>query len=293
MVNFFVATSGGPVNAGPLTPSAETSTQLTVNVPATKPLGQGFVAVQVVNADAGFVHSNPAFALLEGFAPAGIPTILTIDGMGLAATSIDPNFATANVETVVVQGSMVTLGGSGFDTVHGVAIDLFCACTGGKVGPFFLNPGDAGLRPAAVSFTLPTSGPNAPPTGPGSFVVSNKGGDGMFGRKSNAVSVPIGARITVNSVTQSAGTIAVNGTGYSSRTVINFFNRQGAVAVNLGGLQSNGMAKIPLTLVNSNRFTFTVPAGAIAGESYVQALNPPFVPFTSSGNAPGGAFSLH
>jgi len=35
-----------------------------------------------------------------------------------------------------------------------------------------------------------------------------------------------------------------------------------------------------------------VPAKAIPGPSYVQALNPPFVPFTSTGMAPGGAFKL-
>ena len=28
------------------------------------------------------------------------------------------------------------------------------------------------------------------------------------------------------------------------------------------------------------------------GPSYVQALNPPFVPFTSSGNTPNGALML-
>jgi len=48
-----------------------------------------------------------------------------------------------------------------------------------------------------------------------------------------------------------------------------------------------------LTLINSNQFTFTEPGGAVAGPSYVQALNPPFVPFTSSGNGSGGAFTLH
>lgn len=293
VVNFFVATSGGPFNAGPLTPSAETPTQLTIKVPATKPLGQGFVAVQVVNTDAGFVASNLGYALLQGSPAAGIPTLLTIDGTGLAKTSISPNFATDNVETVVVQGSVVTLGGTGFDTVNGVAIDLFCACTGGKVGPFFLNPGDAGLKPDSLSFTLPASGPNAPPTGPGSFVVINKGADGMFSLESEAVSVPIGAKISVSSVSQSASTITVNGSGFSTLTVINFFNLQGAVAVNLGGLKANGTAKIPLTLVNSTRFTFMVPMGAIVGPSYGQALNPPFVPFTSSGNDPGGAFTLH
>jgi hypothetical protein len=212
----------------------------------------------------------------------------------LAATSIDPSFATDNVATVVVQGSVVKLGGTGFDTAHGVAVDLFCACTGGKVGPFFLNPGDPGLTATSISFTLPAGGLNAPPTGPGSFVVSNKGADGKFTLKSEAVSVPIGAVITVSSVVQSASTITVNGTGFSTLTVINFFNLQGKVAVNLGGLKADGTPKIPLTLAGSTRFTFMVPSsGVIAGPSYVQALNPPFVPFTSSGNDPGGAFTLH
>ena len=51
------------------------------------------------------------------------------------ATSKDPNFATNNVKTVVVQGNTVTLGGTGFDTANGVAVDLFCACPPpGKVG---------------------------------------------------------------------------------------------------------------------------------------------------------------
>jgi hypothetical protein len=35
--------------------------------------------------------------------------------------------------------------------------------------------------------------------------------------------------------------------------------------------------------------TFAVPASAKAGPSYIQAINPPFVPFTSSGGA-GGSF---
>jgi hypothetical protein len=61
--------------------------------------------------------------------------------------------------------------------------------------------------------------------------------------------------------------------------------------VNLGGIDSRG-AKIPLTIVSDTQFTFSVPAGAAPGPSYVQALNPPFLPFSSSGNDPGGAFTL-
>jgi hypothetical protein len=292
VVNFFVSTSAGPVNAGPFTPTARSlPTQLTVNVPATTPLGEGFVAVEVVNTDTGFKSSNLAAALLQGSAAAGIPTITTINGVGLAATSSNPSFAIDNVQTVVVPGSLVTLGGSGFDTVNGVAVDLFCACTGGKVGPFFINPG-AGLTSTRISFTLPAAGPNVPVTGPGSFVVSNATASRSYAVKSNAVSAPIGQGISVTSVTQSGTTITVNGTGFSDLTVINFFNTQGGGVVNLGGLNSRGAPAISLTLANPDQFTFTSPAGAVSGASYVQALNPPFVPFTSSGNDPGGAFTL-
>jgi hypothetical protein len=210
----------------------------------------------------------------------------------LAATSSDPNFATNNVETVVKQGAAVKIGGAGFDTAHGVALDLFCACPGGKVGPFFLNPGNLGLGATTLSVPIPASGANAPPDGPGSFVVTNAGPSGAFTAKSNAVSAVIGARITVSSVTQAGSIISVNGTGFSRLTVINFFNRQHGVAVNLGGLTSTGGPKIPLTFINSKQFTFKVPAGAIAGPAYVQALNPPYVPFSSSGDTPDGAFTL-
>jgi len=292
VLNFFVATSGGPDNEGPFTPAGQTPSQLTVNVPAGTTLGQGFVDVQVVNTDTGFLASNLAPALLQGFTAAGIPSLTAINGKGLAATSSDPSFATNNVETVVTQGSVVVLGGTGFDAVNGVAVDLFCACTGGKVGPFFLNPGDPGLSAGAISFTLPATGSNSPPTGPGSLVVINKGADGKFSRSSNAVSVPIGEKIAVTSVTQADGTITVNGTGFSTLTVINFFNRQGSKLVNLGGFGAGGAARIALTVAGPNKFTFSKPAGSVPGASYVQALNPPFVPFTSSGNDPGGAFTL-
>ncbi len=59
-------------------------------------------------------------ALLQGSAAAGIPTITSINGVGLAATSSNPSFATNNVETVVPQGSVVSIGVNGFDTANGV-----------------------------------------------------------------------------------------------------------------------------------------------------------------------------
>ena len=292
VVNFFVATSNGPVNSGPLSPRSWTPTDLSVNVPARISLGQGFVSLQVINTDKKYAASNLGFALLQGSAGQGIPTITKIDGAPLAATSGNPSFATDNVETVVAQGGIVTLGGSGFDTRNGVAVDLFCACPGGKVGPFFLNPGDSELTSGSLAFILPAGGVNSPGTGPGAFVISNKGATGKYALKSNAVSVPIGAKIMVTSITQSGTRVTVNGKGFSPLTVINFFNRQRTGVVNLGGL-ANGAPAIPITLVSSTQFHFSVPAKALPGPCFVQALNPPFVPFTSSGNNPGGAFTLH
>jgi sugar lactone lactonase YvrE len=290
-VNFFVPTATGVINTGPFKPVAFTPTHLTVSVPASNPLGEGVVSVQVVNTDEGYTKSNIQLALLQGNPALGIPSITAINSTTISPQSTDPSIALANVETVVVQGTTVTLGGKGFDAVHGIAIDLFCACPGGKVGPFFISP-SLGLTPTSVIFNLPGSGPRSPATGPGSFVISNGGSDGLYSVKSNAVSVAIGEAITVTSVVQSAEQITVFGAGFSPLTVINFFNTQGTAVFNLGGLTSGGKPRIALTLINSGEFIFPVPSTARAGASYVQAINPPFIPFTSSGNAPGGAFTL-
>jgi len=293
VVNFFVAT-GGPQFKTTLTPiSPHGASALTVHLDDTIPLGNGFASVTVVNTDTGFKTSNAAFALLQGDPADGIPTIQTINSKPLAPTSSDPSYATNNVETVVVQGTNVKLGGTGFDTTFGVGVDLFCACpklAGSKVTAFLI-PGNPGLTATLLTFPLPPA--TTLLTGPGSFVVSNAGSDGTYLKKSNAVSVPIGAQIHVLSVSQSGETITVDGTGFSTATVINFFNTQtGGAVKNLGGLNSSEKPKIPLTLISSTQFTFTVPAGAIPGASYVQALNPSFVPYTSSGSDPGGSFTL-
>ena len=290
VVNLFVAT-GGPQFKTTLDPvKPHDATSMTVSIPPTTTLGTGFASVEVVNTDTGFKTSNAAFALLQGDPAVGIPSITSIDGVGLADTSSDPSYATNNVKTVVVQGSKVTIGGMGFETgANGVAVDIFCACTGGKVGPFFVSPTSS----TSFSFTVPAKGlPMSPDTGPGSFVVSNKGA-GTYSKKSNAVAAPIGALVHVFSVKQTGSTITVTGSGFSTLTVINFFNLQADDTVkNLGGLNAAGHAVIPLTLVSDTEFTFTVPAGAHPGASYVQVVSPPFVPFSSSGNDPGGSFTL-
>lgn len=295
VVNFFVSTSNGPLKAGTFTPSHQTAALLTVDVPVSTPLGQGFASVEVINTDRGFTVSNTASALRQGLASAGIPTITTINGVGLAKTSSDPNFATNNVETVMVQGKVVEIGGAGFDTANGVAIDLFCACPK-RIGPFFLNPGNPGLTSTLLTLPVPASGPNSPRTGPGAFVVSNAGATKSFEGRSNAASVPIGARISVSSVIQTGSTITVTGTGFASLstggpTVINFFNTQpGGKVVNLCGLKAGNAVCTGFS--TDTQLQFSVPSGAAPGPSYIQALNPPFVPFTSSGSDPGGSFTL-
>lgn len=293
VVNFFVSNAQGAVNEGPLRPSNPiTPTSLTVEVPADIPLGQGVVALQVVNTDQGFIASNLVYALLAGSAAAGIPSLTTIDGVGLAATSIDPGFAIDNVETVVTLGTDVTLVGSGFDTVNGIAVDVFCACDGGKVGPFFVNAGDPALSSTSVTIALPPMGPNALPAGPASIVISNRGADGLYAKKSNAVSVPVGRSISVIGVSQDATMLVVDGTGLSTLTVLNFFEAQDGKVVNLGGVTSRGTPAIPITLISDTRLAFEIPPGARPGPVYVQALNPPFIPFSSSGNGSGGALIL-
>jgi hypothetical protein len=66
-------------------------------------------------------------------------------------------------------------------------------------------------------------------TGPGSFRVSNEG-TGSYSEKSNAVAALIGERVMVSSVFQTGAgagsTITANGSGFSTLTVINFFNEQ-------------------------------------------------------------------
>lgn len=287
VINFFVATSTGVVNYGPLIPTNILPDSLTVFLPITVSQGAGVAGVQIVNTDESHVSSNTSLALLQGDATLGFPSLTAINEVGLSPTSTETGVALANVETVVASGSMVTLSGTGFDTVNGVGVDLFCDCPGSKVGPFFLLSGNPGLSANSLTFPLP-SGASGPATGPGAFQVTNLGNS----FKSAAVSVPIGAQISIDSVSQSGATVTVNGSGFSGLTVINLFNLQGGTVVNLGGLTTAGIPAIALTLISDTQMSFTLPAAIVAGPAYVQALNPPFIAFTSSGNVSGGAFDV-
>ena len=261
---------------GPYTPSSHTSTTLSFNqLDPAIPLGNGFGTVVVINTDEGFIQSNPESQYVYGAAGANIPTITGVNGVSLRPFEL--GVPVASIETAVSQGSTVTITGTGFANAM---VNLFTANSAYALS----------VKPGANSTMIQVDIPAGAPTGPGALQVVNAPFVGNV--TSNSVSVPIGAPLTLTGVSQSGNVITVVGTGFSVVSVINFFNvaSNGAVT-NFGGYGANG-PRIPLNVVSDTMFTFTVPAGAVTGSAYVQVINPPFIPFSSSGGDPHGAFHL-
>jgi ELWxxDGT repeat protein len=296
VVMVFVATAAGAVSYGPYAPTARGADWFTWTIPAAETtgpcapqfcLGSGFASAQVVNIDTGYLASNVGGALLAGEAGAGIPTITRINGASLAPA--DLAVAVAHIDTVVTAGTVVTIEGTGFDDswwmtagglIHvGPPVNLFTAA--GNVGPLEPFPGGTTTR---IQVTLPAD----LLAGPGTFQVVNASN----WRASNAVAAVINTRPNVLWVSASGSTITVVGTGFSTLSVINVFNEQGGGVVNLGGFGADGRPRIPLTVVNATMFRFERPAGAVPGPAFVEVLNPPFVPFASSGADPDAAFPM-
>ncbi len=184
----------------------------------------------------------------------------------------------------------IVLGGHGFDTTRGIAVGLLFASQDGQVGPLFFNPGNPGFDATRIIVKLPLVGSGAPSVGSGMILVRNKGADGNYSKASNGVWVSIGAPIWVAHVYQSGAVITVEGTGFSSATVVNLYC--GKPFGNLGGLDKAGRPLLPLDVDSDSELRFTVPTKAKAGRCYLEALNPPFLPFSSSYNDPGGGFIL-
>jgi hypothetical protein len=154
----------------------------------------------------------------------------------------------------------------------------------GNVGPLVPLAGGTSSR---IGVTIP----NDAPTGQGSIEVANAPYTGNV--RSNAVSVGVGPRIGISMIIQSGTTVTVYGSGFSPLTLINFFNQQGGHrVVNLGGINADGSPRIPVEFITENDFRFEVPAGAVDGPAFIEALNPPFIPGSTSGNDPEGAFPL-
>jgi ELWxxDGT repeat protein len=275
VVKLFVGTGGGVLSFGPYAITGRTLSSVTFDVPPSVPLGNGVVAIQVIKTDQGFLASNVVGSLLFGDAADNIPTIRNINGQWLGPGLL--SYAVAYVEAVVTAGATVTIGGSGFSNA---LVNVFTAA--GNIGPLTPLPGATATQ---IQVTLPLTAV----TGPGNFQVVNNPYTGNV--QSQVVAAVINARPSIASVAQVGTTITVNGTGFSTLSVINLFNEQGGGTVNLGGLGSSG-ARIPLTFVSDTQFTFTRPVAAVAGPAFIEVLNPPYIPYSSSGSDPDGAFSF-
>lgn len=115
-----------------------------------------------------------------------------------------------------------------------------------------------------------------------------------------AVSAPASApatsqnRVQVLSVavTGSGKVVEVTGTGFTAETVVNFFAETSSGNRNFGGVDESDRPLLSVRLVSPEKLTFDRPAEALAGPAYVMAVNPPFSPTDSSGDGPGGAFTL-
>jgi subtilisin-like proprotein convertase family protein len=297
VIKLFVNTGDSidDVSPGGFTPASWTSTSLTWNVPSTVPLGQGFGSIFVVNTDQGFTTSNTVYTHLYGDAAENIPTITAINGTPLS-TDLDPGVPVAHTDTVVTPGATVTIAGTGFydPGVASPGVAIFAADSTTDPAPTpnqcaVTNYG--GLFPAgstSTSITFPM--PSQVPPGPANFRVVNAPYAGNV--LSNSVSAVAGSQVTISSVSLSGDTVTVLGTGFSCLSVINLFNLQGSTVVNLGGLTGGGQRVIPLQFISSQELRFLRPAGAQSGPAFVEVLNPPYIPYSSSGADPNGGFSF-
>ncbi len=275
VVKVYIATSTGAGDLAPYIPLARTPTSVTWRLPCTVGLGNGFIALQVINKDQNYVTSNTVVALLLATDNSGYPSITGVNGV--LVTPAHPSLPLAYVQTLISRGSTITIGGTGFAVP--AKVNLFTAA--GNAGPLDSLPG-------STSTALLVEIPANVPTGPSSLQVVNPRGSWPV---SNAVSVPLGATISVSSITRSGNTITVNGTGFSTLSVINFFTLGGA---NHCGLTGGGTALCPVSLVSDTRFTVQRPRATVAysGPAFIEVLNPPFIPFSSTGTDPDGAFTL-
>jgi len=292
LLKVFVATSNGVVDVMPngLAPTtvAADGTSGTWTLPwpwpASPPndvlVGNGFASAFLVRSDLDYSVSNTQGVVLLGNPNLNpkVPSITGIGGTALSATSSQESIATANVEALITPNAQATIQGDGFVSP---VINIFSASGN-------CAPGGGIVPSASTSTTITFTVPAGCPVGPGSVQVVNATGSFLA---SNAVSIPIGELVTVSGVEVNGATVTVNGTGFNSLTVINLFGSNGSTVINAGGLNGSN-PNIPLTIVDSHQFTFTRPGSLVAGSAFLQAINPPFIPFTNSGTGASGSFVL-
>ncbi len=283
LLKVFVATSSGVVDVLPsgLAPTSTSATTWTGTLPWPWPvpppedtlLGNGFASLLLVRPDSGYDTSNARGAVLLGSAALGVPSVTSVNGAALSPSSSDLAIGVAHVAALVAPGESLSIGGDGFSNA---VVNLFTAS--GNAGP---------LGPSSQTATsIEVAVPAQVPVGPGAIQVVNV----PSFLASNAVSVPIGALVTVAGVSILGETVTVTGTGFCDVTVINLFAHVGDVVVNAGGLNADGSPALALTIDGPTRLHFTRPPGLDAGPAYVMAINPPFI--SGSGDGPAGAFVL-
>ena len=239
-------------------------------------MGLGFVSVHLVRTDRGYDRSNDVPAVLAGSWDNGVVGLTGLD-IPLSATSWDPYVAIPNVEKVYAPGTLLYAGGE-FPNPTATVINVFGA--DGNCAP----PG--GVAPGAVGATwLSFVVPAGCPVGPGAFQAV----DTVTGRASTIVSAPLGEPVDVSTVTVSGTGVTVSGTGFSPLTAVNFFARDGAGSVtNFGGYDPAGRPRLVVTVPDAHTLTFELPVGVTSGPCFVEALNPPFINYTSSRSRPPG-----
>ena len=288
VLKVFVGTATGGFDAYPdgLVPESTTETSwsgaLSFPWPIAPPdsisLGQGFASLVLVRTDQGYDTSNAVGAVLlgnEALLPK-VPSITKLGGLDLSPSSADPSIHVANVEGLLTPGGTLSVAGSGFSSP---LVNLYTSI--GNLGP---------LTPTSFTATsIDVAVPANAKIGPGSLQVVNQ----PSFRISNAVSIPIGEAVTVSSVTVNGNTIDVTGSGFNDDlTVINFFAARNGQLQNLGGLAENGVPRIVLNVTSSTHLAFQRPPAVDAGNAFVEAINPPYIPFTSSGAGASGAVVL-
>ena len=276
VIMMYVAGPSGVTAYGPYTPDFISDSSLEFSPPVSVALGNGFASLVAINTDQGYAASSPACVNLLGPTTGSPPSIGWIDDIPLE----DPDCAVpfAYIPVALPAGAPFTVSGDGFDQPRA---SLFTSA--GNLGPL---DAAGGWLEYLATFTTPANAP----IGPASVQVVSAPYTGNAA--SNAVLVAVGEAIGIDAVSVNGGIITVTGRGFSPDAVLNLFNAQGGSVVNLGGLTSGGAPLIPLTSVTPTSFQFQRPAGALAGKAFVEVLNPPFIPVTSTRNDPDGAFDF-
>jgi hypothetical protein len=258
------------LNLGPFTPRSWTPTQLVWDMPASVQMGQGFAVFTVINTDQNYVGSGYQQAFLAGNAALNRPTITGVNGVPLHAP--DGGLPAVYVAAPIFPGTTVTLNGTGF---NGALVNFYTGI--GNLGPLVPLAG-------ATSTQLQVQIPANAPLGLGAFEVVNNPYSGAVG--SQIVYVPIGDPPTITQVAQSGNTVTVTGTGFANGAAVNLFAHTAS-----GAVVNFGPGTV-VTVVSQVELSFAKPANAVPGMAFVQVINPPYIPYTATGNDPHGGFMM-